>query len=93
MSKEAEMARMARIVVAQCPHHIVQRGHNRRVVFVTDGDRKSYLETLAEFRTELGLKVYAYCLMTNHVHLIVDPGVDVGGRPLGTDLFLDNDTV
>jgi len=76
------MARTARMALARCPHHIVQRGHNRRVVFVTDGDRQSYLETLAEFRIELGLKVYAYCLMTNHVHLIVDPGEDAGNLSL-----------
>jgi putative transposase len=68
------MPRGARIALAQCPHHIVQRGHNRRAVFVTDGDRISYLETLAEFRKELDLKVYGYCLMTNHVHLLIDPG-------------------
>jgi hypothetical protein len=37
--KEARMPRRARIAVASYPHHIVQRGHNRRVVFVTDRDR------------------------------------------------------
>jgi putative transposase len=70
------MPRRARIAVANFPHHIVQRGHNRRVVFVTDRDRLTYLETLREFRAELDLKIYGYCLMTNHVHLIVDPGND-----------------
>ena len=70
------MPRRARIAVANYPHHIVQRGHNRRVVFVTDRDRLTYLETLREFRAELELKIYGYCLMTNHVHLIVDPGND-----------------
>jgi putative transposase len=70
------MPRRSRIAVANYPHHIVQRGHNRRVVFLTDKDRLSYLETLQEFRLELELKVYGYCLMTNHVHLIVDPGAD-----------------
>ena len=70
------MPRKQRIAIAHYPHHVVQRGHNRRAVFVTDRDRLSYLATLQEFRQELGLKVYAYCLMTNHVHLIVDPGAD-----------------
>jgi putative transposase len=41
---------------------------------MSDHDREAYLETLVEFRLALDLKVYAYCLMTNHVHLIVDPG-------------------
>jgi putative transposase len=42
-------------------------------VFVCDEDYQHYLSTLAETKKELGLAVYAYCLMTNHVHLIVDP--------------------
>lgn len=68
------MPRKKRIALANFPHHIVQRGHNRKNVFRTDKDRLKYLETLQEFRLALGLKVYGYCLMTNHVHLIVDPG-------------------
>jgi putative transposase len=68
------MPRRRRIAVAHHPHHLVQRGHNRKAVFVTDEDRLSYLATLREFREILGLRVYGYCLMTNHVHLIVDPG-------------------
>jgi REP element-mobilizing transposase RayT len=68
------MPRKHRIAFAHCPHHLVQRGHNRQAVFVTDTDRLTYLATLREFRGTLRLKVYGYCLMTNHVHLIIDPG-------------------
>ena len=68
------MPRKSRIAVANYPHHIVQRGHNRKAVFVTYNDRLAYLITLRDFRQELGLKVYGYCLMTNHVHLLIDPG-------------------
>lgn len=70
------MPRTRRIVVPDYPHHIVQRGHNREAVFASAADYRAYLETLAEFREALSLKVYGYCLMTNHVHLIVDPGHD-----------------
>jgi putative transposase len=70
------MPRKPRLVVVGYPHHIVQRGHNRGHVFVVDGDRLAYLATLRECRDEFGIKVYGYCLMTNHVHLIVDPGAD-----------------
>lgn len=70
------MARRLRLAVAGYPHHIVQRGHNRSDVFVTDSDRLAYLATLREFRELLGLKVHGYCLMTNHVHLIINPGDD-----------------
>ena len=70
------MPRTRRIALAHHPHHIVQRGHNRKNVFRTEKDRITYLETLKEFREKLGLRVYGYCLMTNHVHLIIDPGID-----------------
>jgi len=52
----------------------VQRGHNRNAVFVEDADYQYYLDNLIEWKKELGVKVYSYCLMTNHIHLIVDPG-------------------
>ena len=67
------MPRKARVIVPNCPHHIVQRGHNRNVVFVSDDDYRYYLENLIEAKVELGIQVYAFCLMTNHVHLIVEP--------------------
>ena len=68
------MPRKARVIVPNCPHHIVQRGHNRNAVFVCDDDYQHYLENLIEAKREYAIKVYAYYLMTNHVHLIVDPG-------------------
>jgi len=68
------MPRKARIILPDCPHHIVQRGHNRQAVFVEQRDYQYYLGNLAASKAELGCKVYGYCLMTNHVHLIVDPG-------------------
>ena len=70
------MPRSARIVVANYPHHIIQRGHNRGVVFTSDEDYLYYLNNLKEWKMKLGCKVYAYCLMTNHIHLVVDPGED-----------------
>ncbi len=69
------MPRKARILVPNYPHHIVQRGHNRKVVFL-DEDHQFYLENLKEWTVTLGIKIYAWCLMTNHIHLIVEPGDD-----------------
>ena len=66
------MSRTRRIALA----HIVQRGHNRKNVFRTEKDRSAYLDTLREFREKLELRVFGYCLMSNHVHLIIDPGAD-----------------
>ncbi len=70
------MPRRPRIAFPGYPHHIVQRGHSRLAVFFCDSDRLDYLASLAECRQTLALKVYAYCLMTNHVHLLIDPGSD-----------------
>lgn len=68
------MPRKAWVVVPNTPHHIVQRGHNRQVVFVERRDYYYYVQNLREWKEKLGCKLYAYCLMTNHIHLIVDPG-------------------
>ena len=67
------MPRKARVLVAGCPHHIVQRGHNREAVFLADEDYQFYLENLREWKEKLAIKVYGWCLMANHVYLIVEP--------------------
>jgi putative transposase len=67
------MPRTARIVLPRYPHHVVQRGHNRQVIFAERNDYERYLATLQEFKRKFGIKVYAYCLMTNHVHLLLSP--------------------
>ncbi|WP_026340726.1 transposase [Thioalkalivibrio sp. ALJT] len=68
------MPRMARVVLPHIPHHVVQRGHNRQVVFAGQEDYERYLEDLRELSAELDIRVYASCLMTNHVHLLLGPG-------------------
>ena len=68
------MPRSARIIIPDTPHHVMQRGHNRQAVFAGDDDYAYYRDNLLLFKREFGCKIYAYCLMTNHVHLLVDPG-------------------
>jgi putative transposase len=58
------------------PHHIIQRVHSRQMVFAEPGDLERHLETLADFKDIYSVKVYAWCLMTNHVHLRVAPAND-----------------
>jgi putative transposase len=65
---------MGRIVLPNYPHHVVQRGHNRQVVFAVAEDYQRYLSDLRELKDAFGVKVYAYCLMTNHVHLLLALG-------------------
>jgi len=55
------------------PHHVTQRGNRRNNVFFTDADRQKYLALLKKYSKRYRLKIIAYCLMTNHVHLVVIP--------------------
>lgn len=71
------MPRQARIIVPNCPHHVLQRGHNKQVVFYRENDYKYYLDNLLEAKQLFDIKVYAYCLMTNHVHFLLNPGDQV----------------
>lgn len=68
------MPRHPRLFVAGVPVHIVQRGHDRQPVFVENADFCFYLTNLVEVKNELSIRLLAYCLMTNHVHLVVVPG-------------------
>ena len=54
-------------------YHVTQRGSNRQATFFTAGDRRMYLSLLREQLADSGVRVLAYCLMTNHVHLVVVP--------------------
>lgn len=62
-----------------CPDHVVQRGHNRQAVFAVGEDYQRYLADLRELKDVFGVKVYAYCLMTSHVHLLLAPGDSIAG--------------
>lgn len=53
--------------------HVVQRGNNRGACFFSDSDRLAYLRYLRESALETGCQLHAYCLMTNHVHLLLTP--------------------
>src|SRR3989338_8101837 len=67
------MARMARVVIPNIPHHITQRGNRSQKVFFSDKDKAYYLDLLYKHAQEAGLTFWAYCLMDNHVHLIAVP--------------------
>jgi putative transposase len=67
------MPRTARLVVPGLPHHITQRGNRRQNVFFRDDDYELYIDLMAEWCARAGVDIWAYCLMTNHVHLIAVP--------------------
>lgn len=64
------MPRRSRINLADVPQHIIQRGNNRQATFFADEDYRFYLDHLFEASRKYGCAVYAYVLMTNHVHLL-----------------------
>lgn len=67
------MPRMARLVVPGYPHHVTQRGNRRQRTFFSTADYEAYRDLLAEQIPKTGVDVWAYCLMPNHVHLILLP--------------------
>lgn len=70
------MARLARVVIPGVPYHVTQRGNRRQPVFFKENDRQLYLQILREQAQQHQLKIWAYCLMDNHIHLIVIPSVE-----------------
>lgn len=74
------MSRLARIVIPGIPHHVTQRGNRRMEVFFEDDDYGAYLHFLKEAAEKSKTEVWAYCLMPNHVHLILVPSHEDGLR-------------
>ena len=72
------MSRQERIKHAYATYHIIQRGNERRDIFMSDSDRHLYLDLLRRTKQKYQFLLYAYCLMSNHVHLIInDNGHDI----------------
>ncbi|MEH6585236.1 MAG: transposase [Halioglobus sp.] len=64
---------MPRLVVPGLPHHVTQRGARRMKTFFNSSDYLRYLDLIVEYRELAGADIWAYCLMPNHVHLVVVP--------------------
>jgi len=67
------MARLARVVIPGLPHHVTQRGNGRARTFFADADYPLYRDLLGQHCRAAGVEVWAWCLMPNHVHLILVP--------------------
>ena len=78
------MPRIARAVMPGTPHHVTHRGNNPQAVFFVNDDRRAYLATLREQCERHRVALHGYCLMGNHVHLVVTPRTADGlGRAIG----------
>ena len=80
------MARLARVVIPGSPHHVTQRGNRRAPTFFEDGDYILYLKWLSEAAANARTEIWAYCLMPNHVHVILTPEDEQGLRCTFADL-------
>ena len=67
------MARLARVVAVDVPHHVTQRGNARRFILDVDADRMVYLNLLRQNIELHGVSLIGYCLMSNHVHMVAIP--------------------
>ena len=68
------MARQPRLSLPGYPHHIIQRGNNRQVIFLDVADRQFFLDLLKEHSRQFGVAIHSYVLMDNHVHILATPG-------------------
>ena len=80
------MARLPRFVLPGIPHHVTQRGNRRERTFFEDGDYQLYLDLLADAAQRAHTEIWSYCLMPNHVHVILVPHDDDGLRRTFGDL-------
>jgi putative transposase len=79
------MGRLPRLVILGLPYHVTQRGNRRRQTFFEDGDYALYRDMLAQAADRAGTETWAYCLMPNHVHIIIMPSDEDGLRRTFSD--------
>jgi len=72
------MARLPRLVIPGQPHHVIQRGNDRRLIFRDLADHQVFLDRLGQAARQFQVAIHAYVLMPNHLHLLATP-VDQAG--------------
>jgi putative transposase len=70
------MSRSPRLAIPGLLHHVTHRGNNREATFLSDAHRLRYLELLKRYATHFDVQVFGFCLMPNHVHLILRPNAE-----------------
>lgn len=66
------MARKPRLFAPGVLYHVIVRGNQRQKTFLDDSDYRVYLDKLSQYRRRCSVTIYAYCLMPNHVHLLIE---------------------
>lgn len=72
------MARLPRLTLPGYPHHVIQRGNNRQLIFAAPADYRFFLDQLLGNADKFGVAIHAYVLMSNHFHLLATPQTSDG---------------
>lgn len=70
------MPRFPRQLSNSHTYHVMIRGNEKKQIFLDNGDRNRFLDTLGKMKDDVNFHIYAYCLMDNHVHLLIKEGYD-----------------
>ena len=73
-----QMARLPRLSLEGFTQHVIQRGNNRAPCFFCSDDYEQYLDYLSDAMEKYDIKLHVYCLISNHVHLLMTPSVSNG---------------
>ncbi len=65
------MPRSARLIIDNSIHHVMTRGNQKQKTFLNSSDYQKYIEILKHYKNKFWFKLFGYCLMPNHVHLII----------------------
>lgn len=79
------MPRTARKTIESSIYHVMLRGINRQSIFEDDEDRFQFMTVLTRYRELSDFRLHAFVLMSNHVHLLIEPA----GEPLDSDIQED----
>jgi len=72
------MSRQARVVVPHVPVHVTQRGNRRENIFLDDEDKEYYMKSFMFYKKKCRVKLYAWCIMDNHIHFVLEPSTKTG---------------
>ena len=74
------MPRPLRPIADGLIYHVINRGNNRQTVFASEGDFNAFLKAIADLKERIRFDLYGYCLMTNHIHMLIRPRQDAISR-------------
>lgn len=72
------MPKKPRVVVADVPYHITARANKGEFIFKSDAERERYVDFVVQYSQKYSVKIFAWCIMGNHVHFVMEPSTEEG---------------